>query len=523
MPAAAAGRKAESRPGAAVSVLRRVASQASFYLVAETLAQVSGLVSFPIFTRIFTQAQYGIMGLVNSTFQLAGTVSGMGLRPAVVRLWGEFKNGGRAGGVRALASTMLSASFLIGVVVWALLLCVWFLPDHLLQRHARELIVMASAVVLFRNITRMVESIMQSQEKALLRSAIIVGERYLTLVFALLFVVGFGWGLRGLFGGVLLAEGLLFLFTLGYALRRLRWKPRWLDGRVVRESMLYGLPLLGTNVAGFITDLGDNYLLEYFRGSEELGVYRAGYQLGTYATMFFVAAVNSALIPVTMNLWSEKGPEETRRGLQDFLRWYLLIAVPVLFGVWALGGDLIGLMAGEKWLPAVAVLPWVLVAKVIYGAYYPAMAGLYLSKRTGVVALFLGGAALLNVLLNLVLIPGMTIIPGRLAIPALGMEGAAITTLIAYAFYVFGGGLVSRRHLKLRFPWRSFAAYLAAAVAMFFVLRWIPSPDSNALTLLVKVPAGAVLYAGLASALDARARDTLRRLAGRLARRGGGR
>ncbi|MBN2170831.1 MAG: polysaccharide biosynthesis protein [Candidatus Krumholzibacteriota bacterium] len=504
-----------------MSVLRRVASQASFYLVAETLAQVSGLISFPIFTRIFTQAQYGIMGLVNSTLQLAGTVSGMGLRPAVVRLWGEFKAGQRAGGVQALASTMLSASFLIGVVVWVLLLGVWFLPDHLLPRLARELIVMAAALVLFRNITRMVESIMQSQEKAFLRSLIIVGERYLTLGFALLFVVGFGWGLRGLFGGMLVAEGLLFLFTLGYAARRLRWKPRWLDRRVVRESMLYGLPLLGTNVAGFITDLGDNYLLEYFRGSAELGLYRAGYQLGTYATMFFVAAVNSALIPVTMNLWSEKGPEETRRGLQDFLRWYLLIALPVLFGVWALGGNLIGLMAGEEWLPAAAVLPWVLAAKVIYGAYYPAMAGLYLSKKTGLIALFLGGAALLNVLLNLVFIPGATIIPGRLAIPALGMTGAAITTLIAYAFYVLGGGLLSRRHLRLDFPWRSFAAYLAAAAVMFLVLRLIPSPASNALALLAKVPAGVVIYMALASALDARARDTLSRLGRRLARRGG--
>jgi O-antigen/teichoic acid export membrane protein len=490
-----------------VSVLKRVGRQASFYVAAEALSSLTGFISFPIFTRIFSQAQYGVLGLVDSTFKFASTVSGMGLRPAVVRLWGEFKAGKRPGGTGALASSMLSASVIIGAAVSLLFLLVLFVPESLLTGEARRLIALCAGLILFRNLTQMVLSIVQSQERAALRSGILVAERYLAMGIPLLFAAAFGWGLTGFFTGTLLAEGLIFLYCLVYALRRLDWRWRILDLPVVKESMLYGLPLLGLNVSGFVTDWGDRYLLSYFRTEAELGLYTAGYNMANYVTMFLVSALNSALIPVTMNVWNEEGPDSARASLESFLRYYSLVALPVLFGVSAVAEELIGLLASAKYLPAAAVIPWVLGAKVIQGAYYPFLAGLFLTKRTGWLALFLAVAALLNLGLNWVMIPSM------------GMVGAAITTLIAYAVYVFGGGLFSQRYLRLRFPLRSFAVYTLAGAAMYLAVRAIPSAgDNHALTLALRVPAGVAVYGALAFGLDPPARAMLRSALGRLRR-----
>jgi O-antigen/teichoic acid export membrane protein len=223
--------------------------------------------------------------------------------------------------------------------------------------------------------------------------------------------------------------------------------------------------------------------------------------------MFLVSALNSALIPVTMNVWNEEGPDSARASLESFLRYYSLVALPVLFGVSAVAEELIGLLASAKYLPAAAVIPWVLGAKVIQGAYYPFLAGLFLTKRTGWLALFLAVAALLNLGLNWVMIPSM------------GMVGAAITTLIAYAVYVFGGGLFSQRYLRLRFPLRSFAVYTLAGAAMYLAVRAIPSAgDNHALTLALRVPAGVAVYGALAFGLDPPARAMLRSALGRLRR-----
>jgi len=490
-----------------LTVLRRVGRQASFYFVAELLGQLTGFISMPIFTRIFTTAQYGIMGLVDSTLLFAGTISGMGLRPAVVRLWGEFKTGKRPGGSSALASTMLSASFLFGALVSALFIGALFLPEAWLPREAKELIAMASGVILFRNVIQMVMSIVQSQERAALRASLILAERYLILGFALLYVAVFRWGLRGFFGGVLTAEGLLFVYCTIYALRRLEWRPRVLNSPVVRESILYGLPLMGLNISGFLTDWGDRFLMTYFREASELGLYVAGYNLSNYATMFFVPALNSALIPVTMNVWSEQGPDEARKSLETFLRYYALVALPVVFGVWGVSVEGIRLLASAKFVAAAQVIPWVLAAKVIQGAYYPFLAGFYLTKRTGKLLYFMAGTAALNLALNWFLIPAM------------GMLGAAIATLAAYAFYVFGGGIFSQRYLRLRFPVRSFFAYFVAALGMFGVLWLIPSPTSDALTLAIKIPAGALAYAALAALLDREARGILGKAYAKVSRR----
>jgi O-antigen/teichoic acid export membrane protein len=374
-----------------------------------------------------------------------------------------------------------------------------------LPAEAGRLIAMACGVILFRNLFQMLLSIVQSQERAALRSGLMLAERYLVLGFTLLFAAVFRWGLTGFFAGILVAEGLLFLYTLVYALRNLHWRPRVLDAPVVRESMLYGLPLLGLNVSGFVTDWGDRYLLSYFREAAELGLYVAGYNLANYATMFFVPALNSALIPVTMNAWNEGGPEETRRSLESYLRWYSLVALPVVFGIAAVAEPLIRLIASEKFVAAAVVIPWVLAAKAVQGAYYPFLAGLFLSKRTGVLALFMAGAAVLNLALNWALIPGM------------GMTGAAIATLAAYIFYVLGGGVFSQRTLRLRFPVASFAAYLVAAGAMFGALRLVPDFASSGLTLAAKIPLGAVVYVAVALVLDREARGLV---AGVLRRRG---
>ncbi len=490
-----------------MSVLKRVGRQASLYAIAEALSSLTGFISFPIFTRIFSQAQYGIMGLVDSSFKFAGTLAGMGLRPAVVRLWGEFKAGKREGGTTALASTMLSASFLIGLLASLLCFGALLLPERWLPEEAQRLLAMTAAVILFRNVIQMVLSIIQSQEKAGLRSGILLAERYLLMGFPLLFVAAFHWGLTGFFGGILLAEGIVFVYCLRYALKNLGWRPRFLDMPVVRESMLYGLPLLGLNVSGFVTDWGDRYLLSYFRDAAELGLYTAGYNMANYATMFFVPALNSALIPVTMNVWNEEGPDPARKSLESFLRYYSLVALPVVFGVSAVAPELISLLASDKFAASATVIPWVLSAKVVQGAYYPFLAGLFLSKRTGWLAILLGGSALLNLGLNWVMIPSM------------GMKGAAITTLIAYLFYVFGGGVFSQRYLRLRFPLRSFAAYALAGAGMFLAVKSVPAASSDALTLALRIPVGALAYVALAGVLDREARGILRQALGKVLRR----
>ncbi len=489
-----------------MTVLRRVASQASFYLVADVIGQLSGFISLPIFTRIFSTAQYGVMGLVDSFFKFAGTLSSMGLRPAALRLYGEFKEGKRDKGPQHLINTMMSASFLLGAAVSLLCFGALLVPDRWLDPEAKSLIAMAAAVMLFRNVSQMLMSLIQVQEKAKLRSALMLAERYLILGCTLLFVAVFRWGLRGFFGGLMLAEGLLFLYCTWHAVKHLKWRPRLPDSPILRESIAYGLPLLGLNISGFITDWGDRFIMSFYREPGELGLYVAGYTLANYAILSFVPALSSALIPVTMNAYAEKGVKETQSSLESFLRYYWLATLPIVFGITAVGEPLIRFVASEKFVDATIVLPWVLAAKVVQAAYFPFLAGLFLSKRTGMLAIFMGSAAVLNIGLNLVLIPNY------------GMVGAAIATLVAYLFYVIGGGIYSQRYLRLRFPFGSFFASFAAAAGMFLILRVLPTPSGDLATLAIKIPAGGILYILLSLGLNVEARGIARAAIRKLSR-----
>ncbi|MCP4550069.1 MAG: oligosaccharide flippase family protein [bacterium] len=497
-----------------MSVLKRVGRQASIYAIAGVLASLTGIISFPIFTRVLTTAQYGIMGLVDVTFKFAGTLSGMGLRPAVIKLWGEFKFGKRDGGTATLASTMLSASFLIGLLISLLFVAVLLIPERWLAGRdtwigARPYIAMAAAVILFRNLIQMVLSITQAQEKATFRSAIMLAQRYLLMGLPVLFVAVFRWELTGFFSGVLIAEGLLFVFCIFYGLRKLEWRPHIINRPVLREALLYGLPLMGLNIPGFLTAFSDRIILSNFCSAADVGIYTAGAAMALFITEPITASLNSALIPVSMNVWAEKGPDETRENLASFLRYYALAALPLVFGVTAVAPALIGLLASEKYLAAVPIIPWVMTARLIQGTYYPFLAGYFLTKRTVWLALFMSISAMLSIGLNWFLIP------------KLGILGAAMASLIAYSCYVFGGGIFSQRYLKLKFPVRSLLVYIFAAVSMFCLLRLLPTFESNILVLLTKVPAGVAIYASIVLALDIEARKIARAVVDKIKSRGG--
>jgi hypothetical protein len=56
---------------AAQSPLRRLFVQASHYSAANLLTTAAGLITFPLMTRIFTVADYGVMNLISATLTVS--------------------------------------------------------------------------------------------------------------------------------------------------------------------------------------------------------------------------------------------------------------------------------------------------------------------------------------------------------------------------------------------------------------------------------------------------------------------
>ena len=118
--------------------------------------------------------------------------------------------------------------------------------------------------------------------------------------------------------------------------------------------------------------------------------------------------------------------------------------------------------------------------------------GIGRAKKTQFNWVITGGAALVNIGLNLVLIPPY------------GMIGAAISTLVAYLVMFFGMTIRAQQVFPVPYQWRRIALAVGAAVGLTVLGKSLDVPLGGAVAAERRLPAGPaaarVLPAGRAAA-----------------------
>ncbi|KPK69200.1 hypothetical protein AMJ82_06210 [candidate division TA06 bacterium SM23_40] len=223
----------------------------------------------------------------------------------------------------------------------------------------------------------------------------------------------------------------------------------------------FGLPFVPSGLALWILTLADRYYLERLADFTEVGLYSLGYQVGMVIVLVLMAFQLA---------WPQYAFSVSRRPdapvlYASVLRLYAFILVTVAFIIALFSRQIIGLISPPEFLPAAAVVPLVLASYICYGSYLVFSVGIMLAERTSFNMLVAGGAALLNLGLNL------------LVIPRYGMMGAAWTTLISYGALAVGMYVVSQRCYRIPYaPGRALAILILAAALYLLGMRVLP-PD----------------------------------------------
>lgn len=197
-----------------------------------------------------------------------------------------------------------------------------------------------------------------------------------------------------------------------------------------RQALKYALPLIPLAIVAWAIQMADRYILANYRTLAEVGLYSAA--AGLARQPFLVAgATFSRLFKPIMFAASARGDERRRRRAL----WYYILLITLIcaagFGLFVFMGRSIVrvLLASEYREGALPLLPWIAAA----GGFL-AMSGtfevqMFTDKATWRITVAYGIAAVVNVGLNLLLIPGM------------GTKGAAIAMCTSYALYFAVGML----------------------------------------------------------------------------------
>ena len=438
--------------------------------------QALAIVLVPVYARALGVENYGTVAILTTTLSLMTLTVTLALPQAFFRSYLKEADDDqqRAAVLRTTAGLRLLVS-----LVGTLLIAAASVPLSILLLggiDAWHLLALLGPIVFFDTLNLVPLSLLRAQRRPRPYAAVSFSRAVLGSALIILFVVVLELGVLGVVLGSLFSA--LATATAGWLiLVRGGGLKLALDRRLARHMLVFSLPLVPASVAGWTLNLSDRYVVAAFAGREAVGLYSAGYTVGL--------AINAlAIAPFTLAwgaaYWEIARQDNARQVIGRVLTGFVALASFLALGLGALGTDAIRILLTPEFEQGRYVTPFSAFAYVLYGSFTIVTTGLNLEGQTRRVPLVMGTAAVVNVLLNLALVP------------LIGFLGAAVATLLSYALLAIAGGVVSQRYYAVAWDLTRVAGLLVLAMGLSAAAVLGPDHAAWRVACVLAYPAAAI-------------------------------
>jgi O-antigen/teichoic acid export membrane protein len=411
---------------------------------------------------MLTESIYGLVGAVLGIVGLLGLIGEFGIPTATTKYVSErLARKDREGLARVIYSSIF-LELVFGLV--ASILCftlAGYIAHSVFHKPLMEAALRTIAPMLFfwTLSHSFISTFIGFKKSELFMAANVINS--VTRLVASVTLVFLGYGLVGavagyVFGSFVGLGAAAMIFYLVLKPKHVPRRVRNLTGEV-KTLLFYGAPVTLGTAAILIYIWSDTLILTAFHPVEYVSWYNIAY--GMIAMPLILSrSIKTASLPVVSDLDARKKSELLRETYLRTFKITALIMLPIMVLIGAMGSQLILVLYGEAYLPAIVPLNILL----IWGLVNPLSQvsesiplGLGLPK---IIAKIHGITALLNIGLNLLLIP-------RFA-----MVGAAVGTTVSYVIGMTSIIIISGRLLHAKPLNRTTGRILASALIMGLIV-----------------------------------------------------
>jgi O-antigen/teichoic acid export membrane protein len=397
-------------------MLTRLGKDVAIYGAGDFLFKFVAFAVFPIYAYVFSVAEFGVWALLTAAAGLLGVLMNLGINNAVQRFYWDPET-------RPEEQPLVVSAGLFQLLLWGA--CVVALAFILLAPAADRLRTeygIEWTVLLLALAWSLPDQLLQFTLDAIrlhftpLRFLLVAfAKNLLGVGIGLWLVLDMGWGLRGLFLGLLV--GSLVPIPLAFWFIRKDLILSW-DKAIARRLFAFGFPFLFTGIAYWLFTSLDRWMLAELSDAEQVGLYSAASKYAAVVT-FIITAFAQAWSPFAIKLMRDD-PDYRDHYSRIFSLWFFLLAM-VGLGIALFSPEGLMLLTPPEYWGAANVLPALAVGLVLFGTTQITALGISLRKRTAFLTYGAWMAAAANLALNLVLTPRY------------GALGAAIASLGSYA------------------------------------------------------------------------------------------
>ena len=445
---------------APLNLLRsKLLQQSGFYLAGQILQKAVSLLLLPVWTIYLTPSDYGIMGTLAAYSSALNILLMFGIAPAVKRHYFDFKKDHEA------QRRYVTSNFLFMAVVPSIVLTGLFLFGRPLWMHMTSnkipfhpLVVLMLITVYCGLLNRLPYSLYQAQQKAHKCIALDFGTFVLSVGISLVLVVGWKKGIYGMMLAGCVAQVAITLIASGLLIRE--WFIPKVEWSHISRSLVFGLPFVPHLLSAWALGFVDRVMLERMAPLEEVGRYTLAITMCLVMDVI-VSSIKDAYEPYYYNLMSSDAHPD-RKIIRIFSMYVTAIGLLALFGS-LFAGDLIMLLTPARYHESAKYVAPVLLGYLFVGYYFNVGMAVFYHKKTKLLPLLTGIAAVCNITLNYLLIPRF------------GAIAAAWNTYVCYAIMFIVYYIAAQR--VRRFPYPIGKIFLMSALSLFSVLvaRFIPA------------------------------------------------
>ena len=234
------------------------------------------------------------------------------------------------------------------------------------------------------------------------------------------------------------------------------------DFRLLKKMFLFAWPFFPATIFFIIIELSDRFMIQYFLGLDDVGLYGAGYKMAALI-LILIRAFNLNWQPYYLES-GEKDIEQAKIQFANignftivgliFLGTLLSSLYPLLLKINWNGFSIIG----PEFFDGGKVIPWVTAGYIFYSFFILQMPSIYLKNKQKWAPFFWGTSALTNIFLNIILIP------------KLGFIGAAISTMVSYMTMAFLIYYKNRTWMPIKYNFKFLFFTLLASTLIFFII-----------------------------------------------------
>ena len=358
----------------------------------------------PLYTGILSPEEYSLADLISQTANLLMPLACIGITDGVFRFTLDSDRDKRS---------VLSSG--LKIMMWSALIIVALVPILLLfDPYVAYVGGIVAAYVLAANVHSLFAQYVRAQNKTRLFAVQGILNTALVIAFNVIMLVGFDMGVIGYVLSVVLADVAVSLFLLfaGKLYKDIGFG--YTDGETVRALLKYSIPMIPATIFWWITSVSDRYMVTWFSGAAENGLYTAAYKIPTMLSLVsnvFIEAWQYSAVS------EDEGREAFFGKVYEYYQALIFLASGFMI---ALSQIFIIVLCADNYFDAWRFIP-VLTISAAFSGFTAFFGSVYLVKKKSVLTFVTSmTGALVNIALNLWLIPLM------------GAQGAAIATAVSY-------------------------------------------------------------------------------------------